>query len=165
MVAESFTGQLYSYASPRSTRRSQLMSRKSGVVSDPGLEHARALSARVLNFIISDSARLTRFLQLTGCSLESLHEAAQSPLFMLSVLGSVAKDQPLLSALAEQERITPEMIEMTRARLAFQVSLEAVQHGQSAREAATIRKKVQDQLRRLLQRIRERSGGGRSTSA
>lgn len=120
------------------------MPRYSGSIphSDPGLDHARELVARILDFLISDNARLTRFLQLTGFPLEALRATARSPSFMLSVFGAIAEDEQLLRALSEHEQITPEIIEMTRAALAFQVSLETIRQGQENREAASIGERV-----------------------
>lgn len=127
--------------------------------SDLGLEQAKGLAARILDFIASDRSRLRRFLQLTGFHPDAFRESAQSPLFILTVLNTVADDQQLLRALEEHEQITPDMIEMTRARLAFQVSVEAIQQGRSDQQAVTVKEKVQHQLRALLRRLRRQAGG------
>lgn len=130
--------------------------------SDIGLDHAKELVARILNFIVSDEARLRRFLQLTGFKPETLRDAAQSPLFMLSALDAVAKDPQLLRMLGDQEQITPDMIESIRARLAFQVTVEVTGEGADSHRPGVVKERVEHQLRGLLKMLRRQSGGGRS---
>jgi hypothetical protein len=79
-------------------------------------------------------------------------------LFMLAVLEAAAKDQHLLSALERDEQITPVMIEMSQARLAFELSAEAA--GQSPQESdiSAVELKVKDQLRLLVRTLRGRMG-------
>lgn len=118
------------------------------------MEHARELVTKILDFILSNEGRLARFLDLGGYQPEALRETVQSPLFMLSALDTVAKDQPLSSALKEQEKVTPAMVEMARARLAFQISVEVAQQGRDEQEANAIREEVEQQMRVLLRKER-----------
>lgn len=90
--------------------------------SDTGLDHATGLAARILEFIASDDKRSRRFLQGVGIQLATLREAARSPIFVLSGLDAVVRDEQILRALHEHERITPDMIELARARLEFQTT-------------------------------------------
>jgi hypothetical protein len=90
--------------------------------SDTGLGHATGLAARILEFIASDDKRSRHFLQGVGVQLATLREAARSPMCVLSVLDAVARDEQILRALHEHERITPDMIELARARLEFQTN-------------------------------------------
>jgi len=129
--------------------------------ADTALDHAKELTARILRFVVSDDGRLARFLQRTGFRLEAIRVAARTSLFMLTVLDAVAEDELLLRDLGQHERITPDMIGMTRARLALQASIEAIQAGPGDREAAAVRYKVRQQLGIL----RQRSRGGTEASA
>ncbi|MBQ0820543.1 DUF3572 family protein [Microvirga sp. HBU67558] len=96
-------------------------------VSDPGLDEVKATVARILDFIIADEERLHSFLRTSGFRPDADQAAAQLPLFMLTILDAVSKDQQLLSALARQQGITHEIVQMCQARLLFQVSVEIVQ--------------------------------------
>jgi hypothetical protein len=94
---------------------------KPATEADADLDDARTLVARILEFVVTDEARLRRFLTMTSFKQENARELAESPLFMLSVLDSSIKDEALLRTLQEQEDIDPALIEMTQARLAFHV--------------------------------------------
>jgi hypothetical protein len=93
-------------------------------VSDPGLDDVKTSVARILEFIVSDEARHRTFLQTSGFRPDADRDAPQSPLFLLTILDAVSKDQSLLMALEWHERITCEMIQMCQARLVFEISVE-----------------------------------------
>ena len=124
--------------------------------SDAVLAHARELVARILDFVASDGERLKRFLPMTGFNPETAQDSAQSPLFMLSVLDSAIKDEELLRSLQEHERIGPAVIELTQARLAFQVAAELTRPSDQAAEDAAVKDRVRLQLRALKRLLRER---------
>jgi hypothetical protein len=129
----------------------------SAPTSDAGLDHIKALVARIVEFIVSDQARHLRFLRATGFQPEMLQEATQSSLFMLTVLDATAKDRHLLGALGQDEQITLEMIEMCQARLAFQNSAEIAGQAQYEPDTSAVEAKVRDQLHLLLRTLRGRT--------
>lgn len=120
--------------------------------SDPGLDQVRDMVARILEFVVADGTRLEPFLKLTSFRPEAIRETASSPLFMLSVLDSVTKDDWLMDTLAEREGITPVIVELARARLAFHVVAEMTPPG--AEETPEASARVQRQLRILLHMMR-----------
>ena len=89
---------------------------------DMGLDHTTGLVARILEFIASDNQRSRGFLQNMGVQPATFRETARSPTFVLALLDAVAQDAQILRALHELERITPDMIELARARLEFQTT-------------------------------------------
>jgi hypothetical protein len=93
------------------------------------VDQIKELVARILDSISSDPPRLKRFLLSTGFQPETLQGVVHSPLFMLSVLGSVTKDEELLHALGTHEQVELELINSARARLVHQVTLAVTQHG------------------------------------
>jgi Protein of unknown function (DUF3572) len=75
-----------------------------------------------LEFIASDNQRSRGFLQNMGVLPATFRETARSPTFVLALLDAVAQDAQILRALNEREQITPDMIELARARLEFQTT-------------------------------------------
>lgn len=117
---------------------------------------AQELVARIVDCLNSDEPTLTRFLQATGLQPKTMRESAQSPLFMLSTLESVAKDEQLLCAFGELEQITPEMIELARTALALEIAIQTTKPSDA--EASAINAKVQEQLGKLLRRSKRNCG-------
>jgi hypothetical protein len=117
-----------------------------------GIDVAEELVVKVLDYVISDRSRFVHFLSSTGFDYETIKEAAQSRLFMLSVLEYASKDERLLQVLGEQENVTPDMIDLARARLAFQAVLEVTEQRQDEGKASDMRERVQQLLRNLTRR-------------
>jgi hypothetical protein len=78
---------------------------------------AAALAVDALIFIAADAARLTRFLDLTGLTPQSIRGAARDAEFLLGVLDYIDADETLLKAFADSSRITPSTV--SKARLAL----------------------------------------------
>jgi hypothetical protein len=82
--------------------------------------------------VVLDSARLRRFLKETGFRLEDADHLARSPLFMLSVLNTATKDIELAQGLEAYDQISPELIALTQASLAFHVTVEVARQSGGA---------------------------------
>jgi hypothetical protein len=140
---------------------SELMAEEPNYISEPdvGLDQTRELVARILEFVASRRERLTRFLHMTSFRPEIIRETTLSPLFMLSVLDTVMKDQQLQRELQEHEQIVPVMIELAQARLGFHIASEVTQQREGEAEASAIRARVRQQLRVLLRLSRGAAEG------
>lgn len=80
-------------------------------------EEAEVIALKGLTFLASDADRLSRFLDVTGLSLEAIRRQAAEPAFLGAVLDHVLSDQTLLFLFAETDDIPPRRIESARALL------------------------------------------------
>lgn len=76
---------------------------------------AEALALNALSFLASDADRLTRFMQLTGLSPDTLRAQAAEPATLSSVLDYLLSDQTLLLVFAADVGVAPEQVEDARA--------------------------------------------------
>jgi hypothetical protein len=75
---------------------------------------AETIAIEVLSFLAKDSARLDRFLALSGVGLDNLRAAAAEPGFLAAVLDHLASDESLLLAFAAEAGQNPETIGKAR---------------------------------------------------
>jgi hypothetical protein len=99
---------------------------------------------------------LARFRLELDVKLENPAELARSPLFMLSVLHTVSKDEELLRALWSHEHIGPTLIELAQARIAFQVAADLHRQDQQSSEPTIVSQQIVMQTRVLSQLSRRR---------
>ena len=85
--------------------------------SDPITEHAEVVALNGLRFLASETARFSRFLNLTGVESEHIQELAPQPEFLASVMDYLLSDQALLLEFAESESLHPQTIEKLRRKL------------------------------------------------
>jgi hypothetical protein len=123
---------------------------------DMGLDHAREMVARILEFIASNEERLKRFLQLPDFRPKAFRETARSPLSMLSILGFIVKDEQLLRELAENEKIEIALIELARARLSFEVAAKEFKAVDPVTDPSVARERFFQELHVILKQVRER---------
>jgi hypothetical protein len=81
------------------------------------LEAAEAIGLTALAFVAEDSARLGRFLSLTGISPGQLRDEASAPHTLAAVLAHLAEDESLLLVFAASAACAPEAIERARMLL------------------------------------------------
>ena len=79
---------------------------------------AEELAVEALGFIASDAERLSRFLDLTGLTPDTVREAASSPGFFVAVLDHLAGDESQLLAFAANAGRPPEHVLAARDLLA-----------------------------------------------
>lgn len=82
------------------------------------LEGASALALQALTFLAADTARLSRFLSLTGIGPAELRETASTSRFQAGVLEHLLGDESLLLVFASEAGVAPEMIAPAQALLA-----------------------------------------------
>jgi hypothetical protein len=68
------------------------------------------LCADILGWIAADETLMTRFLALSGLTVETLRQAAQEPGFYAGVLGFLMGHEPTLIAYCEARGIAPESV-------------------------------------------------------
>jgi hypothetical protein len=73
-------------------------------------EEAESVALQAFSYLAQDEPRLSRFLNITGLTPETIRAAATSPGFLAAVLDYVAADEPLLLELAETLKAKPERI-------------------------------------------------------
>ena len=88
---------------------------KAGLSTDRAAGETMAVS--VLTFLAADSARLERFLSVTGLGPRNLRAAAADPVFYGSVLGYLVADEPLLVQFAAEAGYAPEEVARALQRL------------------------------------------------
>jgi hypothetical protein len=82
------------------------------------LDRAEEIALAALTFLAEDSARLGRFLALTGMGPDDLRSRAGAPQTLLAVLEHLLGDESLLLVFAASKGVPPEAIEPARALLA-----------------------------------------------
>ncbi|MCP8939872.1 DUF3572 domain-containing protein [Alsobacter sp. SYSU M60028] len=85
---------------------------------DRAQDAAQALAVEALGFLASDPERLTRFLDLTGLTPETVRRAAESPGFFVAVLDHLAGDESLLLTFAANADVPPQRVLAARDLLA-----------------------------------------------
>lgn len=80
-------------------------------------DEAASFALKGLAFLASDTARLTRFLQLTGIDPDDLRAQAGEPATMVAVLDHLLADQSLLLVFAAEIQVEPERVEEARVSL------------------------------------------------
>ena len=80
-------------------------------------EFGRSLAAAALAFLAADSARLQRFLNLTGLGPHNLRDTAEDPAFHGSVLEYMLADEELLLRFAADSNLEPETVALARQAL------------------------------------------------
>ena len=123
---------------------------------DPGLNHAREFVARILEFVASNATSLSRFQLEFDFKLGNAAELSRSPLFMLAVLHTVSKDEELLRGLWTHEHIGRTLIELTQARIVFQIAADLLRPNQQTCGAASVSQQTLMQTRVLSQLSRTR---------
>jgi len=78
---------------------------------------AEAIATEVLTFLAGDTARLVRFLDLSGLDPSSIRVAARGSRFLAGVLDYICADEALLVEFAKESGVDPSAVE--RARLAL----------------------------------------------
>lgn len=73
-------------------------------------ERAESVALQAFSYIAGDEPRLSRFLNVTGLTPETIRAAATSPGFLAAMLDYVAADEKLLLDLAEHLKAKPERI-------------------------------------------------------
>jgi hypothetical protein len=79
---------------------------------------AEELAVEALGFLASDAERLSRFLDLTGLTPDTVREAASSPGFFVAVLDHLASDESLLLTFATNADVPPARVLAARDALA-----------------------------------------------
>ncbi|MCI0465421.1 MAG: DUF3572 domain-containing protein, partial [Beijerinckiaceae bacterium] len=77
-------------------------------------EAAESLAIEVLTFLAGDSARLGRFLSLSGLAAGDMRAAAAEPGFLAAVLDYLASDEQLLLAFADSAGHEPSKVAKAR---------------------------------------------------
>ena len=82
-------------------------------------QDAEVIALKALGFLASEPERLTRFMDLSGLSLETIRAAAGTGEagFLSGVLDHLLGDQTLLLLFAEAEGVTPDRIDQLRRHL------------------------------------------------
>lgn len=96
--------------------------------SEPTAEDAATLALAGLTFLAEDSARLARFLALTGITPDQLRAVADAPETLLAVFDHLLSDESLLLVFTASKGIAPETVGPARAILARALGREAM-HG------------------------------------
>jgi hypothetical protein len=81
------------------------------------LETAEAIAAQALAFLTDDPARLSRFLALTGLTLDRVRSRAHTREVLCAVLDHLAGDESLLLTFAANASLPPEQIARALALL------------------------------------------------
>jgi len=76
---------------------------------DNQLETA-SLCADILSWIAADETQMTRFLSLSGLSVDTLRQAASEPGFEAGVLGFLMNHEPTLIAYCTDRELPPERL-------------------------------------------------------
>lgn len=77
-------------------------------------EAAATLALGALSWVLADSERARRFLDITGITPDDLRARAGTPAFLAAVIGHLENHEPDLIACAEALEAVPE--DLTRAR-------------------------------------------------
>jgi len=104
--------------------RVERMSDRSGavVLSEAELEPARQLVDRILDYVASDPRWPVIAAIKPGGDAQIGRSAAMAPAAMLSVLDAATKDEELLAALESRALIDRAFIELTQAKLTFDMT-------------------------------------------
>ncbi len=92
--------------------------------SAPTAEEAETMALAGLGFLAEDSARLSRFLAMTGIEPDQLRTVAGAPETLLAVLDYLLGDESLLLVFAASKGFAPETVEPTRHALARSLGIE-----------------------------------------
>ena len=79
---------------------------------------AEQIGVAALAFLADEPHRFARFLEATGCVVESIRTAAQEPGFLIGVLDHFASDEALLLAFAAKHEMDPADVLAARNLLA-----------------------------------------------
>lgn len=83
-------------------------------------EEAETLAIHALRFLAGDSARLGRFLALTGLEPAELKASASEPHLLAAVLDYLLRDESLLLVFAADQRVAPESVALAHHSLTGQ---------------------------------------------
>ena len=78
---------------------------------------AQELALAAFEFLAGDGARIARFFDMTGITIETIRTAAQEPRFFAGVLDHVISDETLLLAFSRESGIDPNEIVAARGIL------------------------------------------------
>jgi hypothetical protein len=85
----------------------------------PVMDHkaTELLAIQALTFLVEDSARCARFLDLTGIDAQEIRSLAQEKSFLTAVLDHLGGDERLLSEFAAQAGLNPADVDRARKAL------------------------------------------------
>jgi hypothetical protein len=85
------------------------MGRHGRAVKREPAKRARAdeLAVAAFEFLAGDPARIARFFDMTGLTIDTIRTAAQEPRFFAGVLDYVISDEPLLLAFSRERGVDP----------------------------------------------------------
>lgn len=72
-------------------------------------EEAEVIALKALGFLAGDTARLERFLALSGVSPTDIREAAASPQFLAGLLNHLLQDESLLLTFTAEQELDPRL--------------------------------------------------------
>ena len=81
-------------------------------------EEAEVIALKALAFLAADTARLNRFLALSGVDLDGLRAAASSPEFLAGLLNHLLEDESLLLTFTAEQEIDPRVPALAAQMLA-----------------------------------------------
>jgi len=81
-------------------------------------EAAEALAIQALNFLATEPARLSRFLDVTGLDPAAIRAAAAESGFLAGVLAYLGEDEALLEQFAAEAGVAPAEVDRARRLLA-----------------------------------------------
>ena len=82
-----------------------------------GLAEAQDVAIEALTWLSQDSARLERFLAISGLGPDNFRQAAAEPSFLVAVLDYLAADEFLVVAFSEAAGRPPQVVGEARDRL------------------------------------------------
>lgn len=81
------------------------------------VDHAEQIAAQALGYLAQNGELLSRFMGLTGLTVETLRQDAGKHHVLASVLDHILGDESLLLAFAATAAIEPGLVASARARL------------------------------------------------
>jgi hypothetical protein len=96
------------------SRHGQAGKHKTGIKTAMKRARARDLAVAAFEFVASEPARIARFLDMTGITIDTIRAAAEEPRFLAGVLDHVTSEEPLLLAFARQSGVEPNEIVAAR---------------------------------------------------
>jgi hypothetical protein len=81
------------------------------------VDHAEIIAIRALGYLAQNGEHLSRFLGLTGLTIETLRNDAGSHQVLAAVLDHLTGDESLMLAFAASAAIAPQDVAAARARL------------------------------------------------
>lgn len=85
--------------------------------SDTNTNQAEVVALGALQFLAAEPERFSRFLSLSGLSVQDISAQADQTEFLASVLDYLLSDEKLLLGFAENDSLEPQMIANLRRQL------------------------------------------------